>query len=100
MIQVRNVPETLHRELCRRAKARKQTLTAHVQEVLEREIARASPDDEIWERIDNLPRRPLGISPADLIREVREEMENKWDSWLLTPPSLSPDSSNPNEEAS
>ena len=38
MIQVRNVPEPLQAELIRRAKARGQTLTAYIQEILEREV--------------------------------------------------------------
>lgn len=40
IIQVRNVPERLHRELVRRARARGLTLADHVQEILEREVAR------------------------------------------------------------
>jgi hypothetical protein len=40
MIQVRNVPDRLHRELVRRARARGETLTQYVQRILEREIAR------------------------------------------------------------
>jgi hypothetical protein len=36
MIQVRNVTDRTHRELVRRAKARNQTLTAFIEELLER----------------------------------------------------------------
>ena len=43
MIQVRNVPESLHEELMRRAKARGQTLTDYIQELLEREVSRPEP---------------------------------------------------------
>ena len=32
MIQIRNVPEALHRELVKRAKARRQTLTRYLQD--------------------------------------------------------------------
>ena len=40
MIQVRNVPDRLHSELMRRAKARGQTLTDYIEELLEREVSR------------------------------------------------------------
>jgi plasmid stability protein len=74
MIQVRNVPERLHRELTRRAKARGQTLTDYIQEVLEREVGRP-PAVEVFDRIER--RRPvkLGRPAADLIREERAARE-------------------------
>ena len=50
MIQVRNVPDRLHRELTRRARARGQNLTDYVQQILEREVARP-PALEVFERI-------------------------------------------------
>lgn len=71
MIQVRNVPDRLHRELVRRAKSRGQTLTDYIQEILEREVARP-PLDEVVRRIRS--RRPidLGVSAAELLREERQ----------------------------
>jgi plasmid stability protein len=72
MIQVRNVPDRVHRELVRRAKARNQTLTAFVEEILEREVAHPTKK-EIFERIRS--RTPLApeISSAELIRAERRE---------------------------
>ena len=74
MIQVRNVPERLHKELVRRAKARGQTLTDYVEEVLEREVARP-PAEEVFARIR--ARRPvqLEVPVAELIREERTRRE-------------------------
>jgi hypothetical protein len=74
MIQVRNVPDRLHRELVRRARARGQTLTDYVQGLLEREVARP-PATEVFERIER--RRPvrLGQPAAELIREERATRE-------------------------
>jgi len=74
MLQVRNIPERLHRELHRRAKARGQTLTDYVQEVLEREVARP-PADEVFDRIER--RRPvdLDIRVAEIIKQERTERE-------------------------
>lgn len=74
MLQVRNISERLHRELHRRAKARGQTLTDYVQEVLEREVARP-PADEVFDRIES--RRPvdLDIRLAEIIKQERTERE-------------------------
>jgi plasmid stability protein len=74
MIQVRNVPERLHRELARRARARNQTLTAFIQEILEREVARPSAE-EVFDRIEGREPLELDISPAELIRADRAERD-------------------------
>lgn len=69
MIQVRNVPDRLHRELRRRARLRGQSLTEYIEEILEREVARP-PAEEVFARIRS--RTPVdlgGISAADLIAE-------------------------------
>lgn len=74
MIQVRNVPDSLHRELVRRARARGQTLTDFIQEILEREVARPDPQ-EVFRRIRESEPVDLGISAAELVREGRMERE-------------------------
>ncbi len=76
MIQVRNVPDALHRELVRRARARGQTLTAYIQEVLEREVARADRRDVV-RRLRMLPSVPLSRPVAEYLREEREEREGR-----------------------
>ena len=50
MIQVRNVPPELHAELVWRARLAGKTLTAYVQDVLEREVGRP-PAEEVFARI-------------------------------------------------
>lgn len=74
MIQVRNVPDRLHRELTRRAKARGQTLTDYIQELLEREVARP-PAAEVFDRIETRAPVKLGRPVAELIREERAGRE-------------------------
>lgn len=74
MIQVRNVPDRLHRELTKRAKARGRTLTDYIQEILEREVAKP-PADEVFERISSRSAVKLGRRAADLIREERAARE-------------------------
>lgn len=76
MIQVRNVPDALHRELVRRATARGQTLTAYVQEVLEREVAHTDRRDVV-RQLRDLPPVPLARPVAEYLREGRGERERR-----------------------
>ena len=79
MIQVRNVPDRLHRELKRRAKLRGQSLTEYVEEILEREVS-LPPQEEVFERIRQS--EPVDLVPgqiAEWIREGRAERERRWD---------------------
>lgn len=70
MIQVRNVSDRLHRELTRRARRRGQTLTAYVEEILEREAARPAPG-EVSARIRG--RERVDVSTEDIVRWIRED---------------------------
>ena len=72
MIQVRNVPDRLHRELVKRAKARGLTLTQFIEEILEREVGRPPPQ-EVYERIRSSESVDLGRPATELIREERRE---------------------------
>jgi plasmid stability protein len=71
-LQVRDIPDPLHRELKRRARNRGESLTDYVQGILEREVARP-PAEEVFRRIES--RRPvdLGKTAAELIHEERAE---------------------------
>lgn len=71
MIQVRNVPDALHRELVRRARLRGQTLTDFVQEILEREVARP-PAEEVYDRIATREPVDLGAPAAALLARERK----------------------------
>ena len=74
MIQIRNVPDRLHRELVRRARVRGQTLTDYLQEILEREVAR--PDrEEVFRRILQSDPVDLPVPAATLIRDERDERD-------------------------
>ncbi len=72
MVQIRDVPLWLHRELVRRAKARGQTLTQYLQGILEREVARP-PADEVFARIHRRKRVALDRPAAEFIRTAREK---------------------------
>lgn len=70
MIQVRNVPDPLHHELVERARARGMTLTAYIQEILEREVARP-PREDVFERVAGRDEIDLGVPAAELLRAER-----------------------------
>lgn len=70
MIQVRNVPDRLHRELVRRAKGRRQSLTDYIQSLLERECARP-PAEDVFARIERHAPVKLDVPVAELIRQER-----------------------------
>jgi hypothetical protein len=74
MIQVRNVPDRLHRELTRRARASGETLTEYVERILEREVARPLPQ-ELFNRIARRARVDLGEPAAELIKKERAARE-------------------------
>ncbi len=65
LILVRNVPEALHRELVRRAEARGLTLTAYIQSVLERNVARMSREEVLRRVGAELIRMDRGPLPGD-----------------------------------
>ena len=73
MIQVRNVPNALHRELMRRADEKGVSLTAYIQSILEREVSRP-PRDEILRRIREAEPVKLDRPFADDIRAGRREL--------------------------
>lgn len=71
MIQIRNVPDELHREAKVRAAREGLTLSAYVLRELERAMSRP-PRRELLERISKLPPIRLEPSPSELIREERD----------------------------
>lgn len=85
MIQIRDVRPELHAELVRRAKLAGKTLTAYIEQVLEREVERP-PADEVFDRIERRGPIPLGRPAADVVREIRQEEEEWWDAWWSTRP--------------
>lgn len=70
MIQVRNVPDDLHRALVERARAEGMTLTDYVQRILEREVARPRPD-EVFRRIASRTPVELEEPVAEVLRRER-----------------------------
>ena len=65
MIQVRNVPDRLHRELMKRAKRAGLSLTDYIQRVLEREVSRPPALYALW-------RMPLDRPTYQMVRTIRD----------------------------
>jgi plasmid stability protein len=70
MIQIRNVPDEVHRRLKTKAAQRGMTLSDYLLEMAEREMRQVSID-EMLERLAQKPRRSVGTAVEDVIREAR-----------------------------
>lgn len=71
MIQIRNVPEALHRRLKARAALEGMSMSLYVRREIERSLARPSRRAVI-EAIRRQPEIALEALPADVLREERE----------------------------
>jgi plasmid stability protein len=71
MIQIRNVPEDLHRRLKARAAEQGVTLSDYLLHMAEREIERPSLT-ELAERIRRQGRVDFGVSTAEIVRQLRD----------------------------
>ena len=70
MIQIRNVPEPLHRRLKARAAIEGVSMSHYVLRAIERALARPSRQ-ELLEAIRSQPEARLDPPPADVLREER-----------------------------
>ena len=71
MIQIRNVPESLHRQLKSRAALTGMSLSEYLLGEI-RQIAERPTLDELRARLHSLPEVTLSPSPAEVIRAERE----------------------------
>jgi plasmid stability protein len=72
MIQVRNVPPELHRELKRRARLAGKSLTAYIQGILENEVARP-PAEEYWAHLaERVKGRRSSATTEEIVGWIRE----------------------------
>ena len=70
MIQIRNVPETLHRRLKARAALEGMSMSRFIMREIERALERPSRREWI-EAIRSQPEVELDLSPAEILREER-----------------------------
>lgn len=71
MIQIRNVPDTLHRRLKARAAMAGMSLSDYLLAEI-RDVAERPTMEEMRERLARLPRPDLDISPTEVIRSERD----------------------------
>ena len=71
MIQIRNVPDTLHRRLKARAALAGMSLSDYLLAEI-REVAERPTMEEMRERLARLPRTDLDISPTEVLRAERD----------------------------
>ena len=71
MIQIRNVPETLHRELKSRAALVGMSLSDYLLTEM-RQVAERPSMEQLRARLENRPASTLSQSPADAIRIERD----------------------------
>lgn len=74
LVQIRDVPEDVHRTLKARAAQQGQSLSEHLRRELER-IARSPTPAELRERLRRLEPAEVGEAPAEAVRELRERGE-------------------------
>ena len=70
MLQIRNVPDDVHRRLKARAALSGMTMSDFVLREIEQSLARPTRD-EIFARIAELPPIELDPTPAEVVREDR-----------------------------
>lgn len=71
MIQVRNVPEKLHRELVKRAKGQGLSLTDYITRVLQREVGVSSKREAFDRFLSHAPVDLGGMAAAEAVRDAR-----------------------------
>lgn len=71
MIQIRNVPEAIHRQIKARASLSGMSMSEFILQELKRVIERPSRE-EVLDRLAKLPGVELEPSPAELIRSERD----------------------------
>ncbi len=71
MVQIRNMPDSLHRELKSRAALAGMSLSDYLLDEVRR-IAERPTIAEMKARLAKLPPVNLSISPADMVREERD----------------------------
>jgi antitoxin FitA len=77
LIQIRNVPDDVHRKLTERAAASGKSLNSLMLEIVEREVQRPTMA-EVAARIRATPMPPMSSgAAAEIIREAREERDRE-----------------------
>lgn len=76
MVQIRNVPDSLHRELKARAALAGQSLSEYLLGIIGRAAQRATPEEMLARLADRTSVQP-SESPADAVRAERDARESE-----------------------
>lgn len=71
-VQIRNVDEAMVAELKARAAAQRLSLSDYLAGELQRLVEQPTLDD-VLDRLTRRPRRALGVSGAELVRQTRDD---------------------------
>ncbi len=71
MIQIRNVPQKIHRQLKSRAALAGMSMSDYILQELKRSLERPTRED-LLDRVASLPEVELRRTPAEVIREERD----------------------------
>jgi plasmid stability protein len=77
MVQIRNMPDALHRKLKARAALNSMSLSSYLIREL-KEIAAKPTWEEMLDRLAQRTPVQLDIPPAEVIRRGREERDRRW----------------------
>lgn len=81
MVQIRNMPEKMHRTLKSRAAQAGMSLSGYLLRELKKSADRPT-EEELLERMKKRQRVLLEIDAAELVREGRQERDAQVDAWL------------------
>jgi post-segregation antitoxin (ccd killing protein) len=80
-LQIRGIPVKLRDELRRKAKSKGVSMSQYLIELIQRDVPKM-PLDEWIAMVRKNPRIDIGMSAAELLREVRDEEDARWDAYF------------------
>src|SRR5712692_5380328 len=81
-LQIRGIPVKLRDELRRKAESKGVSMSQYLIELIQRDVPQMMPLDEWIAWVRKNPRIDLGRPAADLIQEIRDEEDARWDEYF------------------
>jgi len=80
-LQIRGIPVKLRDELRRKAESKGVSMSQYLIELIQRDVPKM-PLDEWIAMVRKNPRIDIGMSAAELLREVDDEDDARWDAYF------------------
>ena len=80
-LQIRGIPIATRDKLRRKAESKGVSMSQYLIDLIDREVD-TMPLDEWIAMVRKNPRVDIGMSAADLIKEVRDEEDARWDEYF------------------